>query len=74
MLDRYRALQLIEKSGRTRKWLADRCGIAVKTLNNGLAGRAEFSRPVIMLLAHSLEVSLEEITCGHEAERIEAAS
>lgn len=55
-----RALKLIEKHGRTRKWLAEQCGIGYASLNYILNGRKP-GRPVLKLMANALGTDEAEL-------------
>lgn len=52
-----RALILIEKEGRTRKWLAEYVGITQLSLNHYLSGRRIPGRPIIKLIAQALNTT-----------------
>lgn len=64
-----RAKELLNKEGRTRKWLASQCGIDVNSLKSILAGRKP-SRPVIKLMAQALNCSESDLDTdlAHEGE------
>jgi transcriptional regulator with XRE-family HTH domain len=49
--------KLIDEQGRTRRWIADKCGIQTPHLSLILNGERFPSRPVMKLLAHALGVS-----------------
>lgn len=54
-----KALERIEQEGRTRKWLADQCEIEVESLNHILSGTRKPGRPVLKLMAHALNTTVE---------------
>ena len=56
-----RALELLDKQGRTRKWLAEQCGIEITSLNHLLIGSRVPSRPVLLLMARALECKVEDL-------------
>lgn len=56
-----RAKQLIDDRGRTRKWVANQCGITVETLSHHLSGRRNPSLPVLMHMARALECDVSEL-------------
>lgn len=62
-----RALELLEKEGRTKKWLAGYCGINLLSLNHYLSGRRVPARPIIKLIAQALNTT-EEYLMGIGAE------
>lgn len=67
MLKTEKAKQLLEQEGRTRKWLAEQCGIELQSLNNILAGSHNPGRPVLLLMAQALETTVEELDPEHKA-------
>lgn len=66
-----RAKELIAIRGRTRRWVAEQCGLEVKSLNNILRGRKP-GRPVLKLMARALETT-EGYLDGEEPEQIVAS-
>lgn len=55
-----RVRQLMAEQGRTRKWVADQCGITPATLTHILTGRRP-GLPVQKLLASALGVTVEDL-------------
>jgi transcriptional regulator with XRE-family HTH domain len=55
------ARKQLEKEGRTRKWVADQCGISQSMLSRLLSGLRQPSKPVRKLLAQALNVREEEL-------------
>lgn len=53
--------QLIDKSGRTRKWLASQIRVEPETITHYLSGNRQPSAAVIKLLSMALEVPETEI-------------
>ena len=58
--DSEKAKVLIKTRGRTREWVAEQCGIAVRSLSNILNGKTPSCR-VIKLLALALECDVSEL-------------
>lgn len=56
-----RAKAIIEDRGRTRRWVAKRCGIEFSTLKAYLAGARSPSLPVLMHMAQALECELSDL-------------
>lgn len=65
-----RAKQLIEREGRTRKWVADRCGIEVESLSQCLGGHRSPGRPVLILMAQALNCKITDL--DDEADSLQA--
>lgn len=61
-----RALELIERKGCTKRWLAKQCGIEVESLNHILKGRREPGKPVLLLMAHHLDTTQEYLNGEEE--------
>lgn len=66
MWDRERALELIEKEGRTRQWLARYVGISQDSLKHYLSSHRVPARPIIKLMAQALNTT-EEYLMGTDA-------
>jgi transcriptional regulator with XRE-family HTH domain len=58
--DRSKAKELIKTRGRTRPWIAEQCGIAVRSLSNILNGKTPSCR-VVKLLAMALECDASDL-------------
>lgn len=56
-----RTRELIEINGRTRRWLAEKCGISLNYLNLILVGERSPRRPIVKLLAQALDVSEDDL-------------
>lgn len=56
-----KAKELLDVQGRTRRWLAEQCGIELQSLNHLLNGQRNPSRPVLLLMAQALETTVEEL-------------
>jgi transcriptional regulator with XRE-family HTH domain len=65
-----RARALMEREGRTPKWLAARCGIEPISLKHILAGRREPGRPVLILIAQNLNTTIEDLEGEDQGEEI----
>ena len=63
-----RALELIEREGRTRAWLASQCRIEEGTLKQILLGNRRPSRPVAKLMADALKATEAELL-GEETQQ-----
>ncbi len=61
MLDADAVKRRIEQQGRTRKWVAEFCGIAVDSLTHILNGRRQPSQSVFKLLTMALECPADEL-------------
>ncbi len=61
-IDAEKTKQLVLASGRTKKWLADKCGISVPYLNLILNDKRSPGRPLVKLLAIALDVDEEALT------------
>jgi transcriptional regulator with XRE-family HTH domain len=73
-----RALELLEREGRTKKWLAEYCRINLQSLNHYLSGRRIPPRPIVRLIAQALNSTEgylmgEDESESHPAEAIAAA-
>lgn len=66
MLDVEAVRQKIEEQGRTRKWLAEYCGIKVPSFNHILSGRTQPGMPVLKLLAQALGCDPDDLTKGRK--------
>lgn len=62
-----RLLALLEKEGRTRKWLADKCGLKLGSLHSILGGTRNPGRPAVKLMAMALNTT-EEYLMGEDAD------
>lgn len=62
------ARELLVKLGRTKRWLAEQCGIELTSLNVCLQGRAP-GRPVLKLMALALETTEEFLANGGQSEQ-----
>lgn len=56
MFNRERAKQLFEKSGRTKKWTADECGVDTDTLSSYFRGDRNPSRAVVLHMTRIWDV------------------
>jgi transcriptional regulator with XRE-family HTH domain len=57
--------KLLEKEGRTRKWLADKCGLKIGSLHAVMTGNRKPGPPVVKLMALALNTS-EGFLLGEE--------
>jgi transcriptional regulator with XRE-family HTH domain len=60
-LDVERLREVIEAQGRTRKWIAEQCGITPAYLTRILCGFRMPGKPLLKLLAQKLEIPEEEL-------------
>ncbi len=58
---------IIEREGRTRKWVADQCGVQARTLIFYINGRQKPSKPVSKLLALALNCDEQEFYSSPDA-------
>jgi transcriptional regulator with XRE-family HTH domain len=56
-----RAKQLLEDSGRTRRWVARECGISEESLSSYLVGRRNPSLAVLKHMARIFEVTVDDL-------------
>jgi transcriptional regulator with XRE-family HTH domain len=68
---RERALQLIEEQGRTKRWIANFCGINLDSLNHYLAGRRNPPRSIVKLIAFALNTT-EAFLMGEDVKILES--
>lgn len=56
-----KAQSLLDQEGRTREWLAKKCGVEIGSLHQILGGHRNPGRPVLILMAQALKTTVEEL-------------
>jgi len=62
-----RARQLLDREGRTRKWIAPRCGLTVDSLSQCLGGHRSPGKAALILMAQLLRCDPNELDDEFEA-------
>lgn len=64
-----RAKQYIKREGRTREWLASKCGITVESLSHCLGGVRSPGKPVLLLMAQALQCEPSDLDDNFESQQ-----
>ena len=56
-------VSILNKTGKSQKWLADQCGVTIGMINHIVTGYSLPSLPVAIKLARALNSTVDDIFC-----------